>query len=172
MWDTCSRTIAPAREFQVGKFGALNFGRAIHVQQIHEHFDTALCDCRPIHETEAVRPGDRFCSSCFDGELAASLGVDMYELGELTAVVADALEDVEKIAPDEDDTYDAYLAGDVWQTIRRLALEHYGQSCVLCGSTARLNVHHRRYTARGREQLADLIVLCADCHARHHGKVA
>jgi hypothetical protein len=66
--------------------------------------------------------------------------------------------------------YADYLRTPEWQDIRALALRHYGASCVLCGTTDGLQVHHRRYPERGTETVDDLIVLCDDCHAHHHGK--
>lgn len=65
-----------------------------------------------------------------------------------------------------------YLNSDIWQRTRRLALEFYGGACCLCNSNLDLNVHHRTYERLGDERLADLIVLCRDCHAKYHGKVA
>lgn len=65
-----------------------------------------------------------------------------------------------------------YLAGPEWARTRALALEHYGAACALCGATRRLNVHHRTYATVGSERLADLTVLCRDCHARYHKKPA
>lgn len=68
--------------------------------------------------------------------------------------------------------YDAYLRSSHWRWIREVALDFYGRSCALCGSTRRIEVHHRTYERRGRELLSDLTVLCDDCHARFHGKAA
>ena len=68
--------------------------------------------------------------------------------------------------------YPDYLAGKHWLALREEAWRYYGRSCVLCGSTERLEVHHRSYRNRGSETMADLIVLCHRCHARHHGRAA
>lgn len=69
------------------------------------------------------------------------------------------------------DTYDTYLSGEHWQTLRRAAIDYYGDACVLCGATGdRVDVHHRHYKRLGGERLHDLTVLCRDCHAKHHDK--
>lgn len=69
-------------------------------------------------------------------------------------------------------TYDEYLKSDHWQHMRRIAREHYGDQCALCGKTDGLDVHHRTYARRGREMLKDLTVLCRDCHRHFHAKSA
>lgn len=79
--------------------------------------------------------------------------------------------------PEPDDAADAksyavYLQGRHWQHMRGVALEHYGEQCLLCGTTDELDVHHRTYERRGRERLADLTVLCRGCHSRYHHEAA
>lgn len=69
-------------------------------------------------------------------------------------------------------SYDAYLKSDHWQHMRALAREFYGDRCVLCGATRRLDVHHRTYERKGRERLSDLILLCRKCHGRFHAEAA
>lgn len=68
--------------------------------------------------------------------------------------------------------YRDYLGSPEWRIRRGFALEYYGAKCCLCNSTRKLNVHHRTYERLGAEKLADLIVLCEDCHAKFHGKAA
>jgi hypothetical protein len=68
--------------------------------------------------------------------------------------------------------YEDYLQTEHWQTMRRLALEASDGACALCDSAADLEVHHRTYARLGHERLRDLVVLCAECHGRHHGKLA
>lgn len=43
-----------------------------------------------------------------------------------------------------------------------------GHRCQTCGSTERLQVHHRTYLRRGREMSRDLMVLCEPCHKLFH----
>jgi 5-methylcytosine-specific restriction endonuclease McrA len=64
--------------------------------------------------------------------------------------------------------YREYLRTAHWQRVRLLALERARHACALCPATDRLQVHHRSYARRGFEQPEDVIVLCDDCHARHH----
>lgn len=73
---------------------------------------------------------------------------------------------------EEHDFYVTYIEGPEWGRTRTLALEYYGDACCFCNSTERLNVHHRTYERLERERLADLIVICRDCHAKHHDKAA
>ena len=61
-----------------------------------------------------------------------------------------------------------------WKRIRDQMLERAGHACSLCDKTADnsiLDVHHRHYRRHGFELLADLIVLCRECHDRHHAKL-
>jgi hypothetical protein len=67
--------------------------------------------------------------------------------------------------------YDAYLKTEAWQIRRSQALKDAKNRCQLCYSTKLLNVHHKTYERRGHELPEDLIVLCNDCHAKHHDKI-
>ena len=64
--------------------------------------------------------------------------------------------------------YQEYLASPEWKARRERALELAEHKCVLCLSSDHLNVHHNYYGNLGNEADADLVVLCADCHSRHH----
>ncbi len=50
-----------------------------------------------------------------------------------------------------------------WALVRGMALDR-DQGCRTCGSTDDLEVHHRSYQHWGREDLADVTVLCRGCH--------
>lgn len=65
--------------------------------------------------------------------------------------------------------YARYLEGSHWAILREDALVRFGYRCALCYSQEALEVHHRTYERLGDEELTDLVVLCADCHGRHHG---
>lgn len=68
-----------------------------------------------------------------------------------------------------EDAYAEYLQSEHWKTLRRAAIDYYGNACVLCGAKgSKVDVHHRLYVRRGKERLRDLTVLCRDCHAKHH----
>ena len=67
--------------------------------------------------------------------------------------------------------YREYLPTAHWDRIRALALERARHACALCTATLRLEVHHRTYARKGFEQPEDVVVLCDECHSRHHGAV-
>lgn len=68
--------------------------------------------------------------------------------------------------------YQEYLRSYKWRKLRQLALEHTHHRCSSCGSTYKLEVHHRTYDRLGNEKLSDLQVLCMICHQRAHNPTA
>jgi len=66
--------------------------------------------------------------------------------------------------------YEEYLQTQHWINTREMTLIRANYECQLCRSKYKLNVHHNTYENRGNEKDEDLIVLCEDCHAKHHGK--
>lgn len=64
--------------------------------------------------------------------------------------------------------YQEYLLSETWQERRKAALEWAENRCQICNSDKELNVHHRTYERLGNERLADLTVLCKQCHSSHH----
>lgn len=65
--------------------------------------------------------------------------------------------------------YKDYLESDHWKRLRKRKLYQSGNKCQLCGSKENLNVHHNTYENRGCEKDEDLVVLCNECHKKHHG---
>ncbi len=57
----------------------------------------------------------------------------------------------------------------VWQNTRKVILERDGYKCVICGVSEGLHVHHLipRHLG-GTDEPANLITLCAACHASRH----
>ena len=55
-----------------------------------------------------------------------------------------------------------------WQRRRSRALIDARNQCELCSERESLQVHHKTYERYGQELPTDLIVLCRECHARHH----
>ena len=65
--------------------------------------------------------------------------------------------------------YHKYLCSSHWLKFRQEALEHYGKKCADCGTEhAKFDVHHLSYNRLGREELADVVVLCHKCHKLRH----
>lgn len=65
--------------------------------------------------------------------------------------------------------YRLYLRTPEWRRTRNAALARAGHRCSLDVShVGGLDVHHRTYERIGAELAADLVVLCRDCHERHH----
>lgn len=69
--------------------------------------------------------------------------------------------------------YVEFLKSDYWATVRNYVLYKRGEKCFLCPATSNLHVHHKTYEHRGCEihHLDDLVILCKECHARHHDKL-
>lgn len=53
-----------------------------------------------------------------------------------------------------------------WKMLRAYAIEDAGGKCERCGSQQKLHVHHKF----GLQNKFELEVLCAECHAAHHGR--
>ena len=65
--------------------------------------------------------------------------------------------------------YAAYLRTTEWRRTREAAIALAGGRCQLeAAHDGTLHVHHSDYARRGAETTADLLVLCEDCHRRHH----
>jgi len=64
--------------------------------------------------------------------------------------------------------YAEYLLTHHWRQVRASALWRAKSRCQLCNGVHELNVHHRTYERRGCELPADVIVLCENCHLKHH----
>lgn len=61
-----------------------------------------------------------------------------------------------------------YLRSEVWKAKRIEALSHYGCKCSRCGQHG-TDVHHKTYArVGGFELMADLEIMCRDCHEAHH----
>lgn len=68
--------------------------------------------------------------------------------------------------------YAEYLQTPEWEETRQRMLKRARYQCSLCNKKAKLHVHHRTYERRGYEDDKDLIVLCENCHAKFHDKLA
>jgi len=69
-------------------------------------------------------------------------------------------------------TYVEYLSTTGWRVRSHQAMERANWRCEMDAThDGPLQVHHLTYARVGRERDDDLIVLCDECHARHHGLV-
>ena len=112
-----------------------------------------------LKELRAIR-GKVYCSDCEESRTQAA------------RLVASKLAEVEKNTGAkvlETMPYDEYLQTTEWQERRKEHLKAAGYACQLCNAShVELHVHHRTYENRGHEHFNDLIVLCAECHRKHH----
>src|SRR5688572_4740330 len=65
-----------------------------------------------------------------------------------------------------------YLHSPHWKLVRRIKLRLSGHKCSVCGTTHRLDVHHKNYKHLWWEWLFldDLQVLCRTHHRQEHGQ--
>lgn len=72
----------------------------------------------------------------------------------------------------QDMEYLDFLNTPYWDAVRSKKLYLSGYKCSLCNCNTNLQVHHKTYEHHGyeHENLDDLIVLCSNCHSKHHGK--
>ena len=69
------------------------------------------------------------------------------------------------------DRYQAVLCSALWWARRAEILEVREAMCEECGiDGVELHVHHLTYENLGDEEDCELVVLCAECHGRAHGK--
>lgn len=64
--------------------------------------------------------------------------------------------------------YYAYIASEAWKKKRAWAIKEHGGRCAVCGTSNRLQVHHKHYRTLGHEGKEDLEVLCFGCHSHEH----
>lgn len=70
--------------------------------------------------------------------------------------------------------YKEQLKDKRWFDFREKILKTRGRACENCGSTTHLQVHHLRYRAlhyAWEYKVKEVVVLCAFCHAKVHGKL-
>lgn len=67
--------------------------------------------------------------------------------------------------------YQTYLKTHHWELARSAIFCRDHNRCADCGDSMEekpLEVHHITYIRRGKENLADLMTLCRDCHQERH----
>ena len=67
-------------------------------------------------------------------------------------------------------TYNQYLQTRHWKDTRKRFYKSKlcKHKCSSCGSTYKLNLHHKTYKRIGKERLSDLCLLCEECHKKVH----
>src|SRR5690349_356114 len=65
--------------------------------------------------------------------------------------------------------YRLYLQSDHWKNLRARKIREKGSRCERCGSSVRIQIHHRSYERFPNCPLSDLEVLCRVCHRKEHG---
>jgi|SRR3989344_5499483 len=71
---------------------------------------------------------------------------------------------------EEELNYYKYINSDAWkEKSKKWILEI--MSCQKCGSGFKLTCHHKHYRTLGFERKKDIIVLCWNCHKKHHTDV-
>ena len=66
-------------------------------------------------------------------------------------------------------SYTSYIRSKTWEKKADRIRQIGGFRCADCGGRG-WQVHHKTYERLGREIDSDLILLCAKCHKRRHGK--
>ena len=67
--------------------------------------------------------------------------------------------------------YQKYIHSRAWSNRKKKWLKKT-PFCEVCGSSRRLQVHHKHYRTLGKEKREDVRILCKGCHENlHEGKV-
>lgn len=66
--------------------------------------------------------------------------------------------------------YRRYLNSRYWINFKRDYFKHFPKTCIICGSTDKVQLHHKNYKHLYNEDYEDVICLCRFCHAKKHGK--
>jgi len=68
--------------------------------------------------------------------------------------------------------YSDYLKSKHWNMMKHNARIEYGYTCSRCNKDGIvLHLHHKTYKRVGRENIADLMFLCKDCHSAVHARL-
>lgn len=129
----------------------------------------AECRERKQAELEAQRQQSKVIWQQRLHQAAQSTDPAMKQLAELCLKQEDQQAEIERLRALP---YKEYLQTEHWKRTRQSALGRARFQCELCTSRNELHVHHKTYEHRGYEYKSDLIVLCKDCHAKFHNKLA
>ncbi|EKD99363.1 MAG: DnaB domain protein helicase protein [uncultured bacterium] len=67
--------------------------------------------------------------------------------------------------------YSEYLKTEHWIHFRMEAKRWANYACQICNKDFDIDVHHKTYGNLGRETFRDVVVLCRECHHKHHEKL-
>lgn len=67
----------------------------------------------------------------------------------------------------EQPKYADYIKSAEWRRKSRCWRKQAGK-CEICGSTERLECHHKHYKTLGKEKRKDIMVVCRTCHCEIH----
>jgi len=70
--------------------------------------------------------------------------------------------------------YNQYIKSEEWYNLKIDLLEKRGCKCEKCGKKRRptsLHIHHLTYERLYDELPTDLMIMCAICHMKEHGKI-
>lgn len=70
--------------------------------------------------------------------------------------------------PPPTNSYEHYIASPEWAAKRGEFWKVNARTCVGCGASKNLHVHHHTYARLYQEDLADLVAVCATCHETIH----
>ena len=66
--------------------------------------------------------------------------------------------------------YQNYLQSERWKHFCSWVKEKRNYTCEHCGSSERLQVHHKTYVRLGQELLSDVLCVCRECHETIHNR--
>ena len=71
------------------------------------------------------------------------------------------------------ETYEELLCRPEWEMYRQAVFNIFGKKCQSCGSTSRIQVHHKKYhydlLPWEYKNPEDIEILCMSCHEKEHG---
>lgn len=76
--------------------------------------------------------------------------------------------DLVDLGVEDDEQYQRYLDGEVWEVLACKVKARDGGRCMVCDRSSNLCVHHRTYIRIYQERLKDLVTLCQPCHELFH----
>lgn len=139
-------------------------------------------EAQALHEAEEKADQDRYdantnriinqyVNKTIDGTLSQGELIAIWKDIDNSSFDNDKVATAIKLLP-----YKTFLQTPYWKAISYQAKRRSRFSCCVCGSRQALSTHHKTYGEHGCEHtyygMRELIVLCQDCHAKFHDKLA